>query len=179
LAYSIRGLIAERRYLDRIADVDPRLGLVDLEHGDFALVPLTDAAVAVCSGRWGATLVGYDDVDVTIQRYEEAAIRFMAAIHADFQDMIVAFVEAQIWVDMGGGFGLVVGKGPYLTFNRQSEAWPDTNISLALKAIGIPEGLDQGMDAFDVAGLGRKRSTDDWLRPDRPWETRRPSKNPA
>lgn len=170
MAYSMRGVVADRSHLDLIVAGDARLKVVELDYPPFALLPLTERAATACLEKWGVTLFDddfYDLLDPAI------AVRLMENLSAAASGAPLAFVEAYSGGDAGVAFGLAVGCGPHRHFDRDPDPWPDTNISMALKAIGVPERLDLRMDAFDVVGLGRKRSIEAWLKPDEPWERRR------
>ncbi|MDB5553218.1 MAG: hypothetical protein JWL86_3202 [Rhizobium sp.] len=169
MVYDIRGVVAEKRYLDAITAGDARLKIVDLDHVPFVLLPLTEEATSVCLERWAVNFVDedmYDLLDPAI------VVRLMECMSDTAPDAPIAFVEAHWTGGRGVGFGLVVGLGTPRIFDRGDDSWPDTNISMALKAIGVPERLDLRMDAFSVAGLGWKRGTERWLLPDEPWEQR-------
>jgi hypothetical protein len=169
MAYDIRGIVAKKTHLSQIAASDARLGIVDLDEPSFALLPLTKVAASACLDKWGANLTERDVQDLLDPAI---AIRLLERMSNAALGAPIAFVEAHSFGDPGVSLGLVVGLGPTKIFDRTPDPWPDTNISMALKAIGVPERLDLRQDAFDVAGLGRKRHTERWLLTDQPWERR-------
>jgi hypothetical protein len=75
----------------------------------------------------------------------------------------VAYVSTFYFGGQGGQDALAWDKGQ-LTFSPSmpgyDQAWPNSPISQALRAIGVV--ADAGLDAFDTVGLGRHRETHRW-----------------
>lgn len=167
MTYDIRGVVAAKKHLEVITAGDDRLSVVELGYAPFALLPLTDNAALACLEKWGANFVG-EDVNEFLDR--AISIQLIKRMADAASGAPIALVESHFSGGTGAAIGLVVGLGVPRVFDRTNDDWPDTNISMALKAIGVPERLDLRLDAFDVVRLGRKRSTQRWLLPDEPWE---------
>ena len=80
-----------------------------------------------------------------------------------WENLTFAYISAEIFGGDGGQSAYVFDKGQTYVFKNHDTTWPNSNISQALKLIGVSEQLDQKKDAFDILDLGRFRDTQDWL----------------
>lgn len=160
MTYDIRGIVAEKRYLDQFAAADPRLRIVELDHPPFALLPLAELASAASFEKWGIDIANGDPYELLAP---DVLRHLMESISQSLPGASFAFVESHLSGGSGSTQGFVVGQGPPQYFNSDPDCWSDTNISKALRQIGVPERNGKRQDAFDVVGLGRFRSTKEWL----------------
>lgn len=160
--YLVAAFIAERPILENSFKRIGQDFIVDLGFKSFAMIPIEDQADAIvrehCSVRPddNALARNFDAEDV------EKIIRKLV-------EPIDAGKFAFVSTDSFGGppeyisIALAFNDGRTSVFSREDARWPDTNVSMALKAIGVPEKLDKRLDAFDVLGLGRFRTSERWL----------------
>jgi len=157
--YDIKALVGRRSDLDIIAALDSRFCVVDLALKPFALLPLDDAAFPALRDLWHLLPPDADPIDmIELPDLQELATHLAATLPRG----AVALVEAEFFGGAGQGIGLAIRSGEIAVFDEPDDPWPDTNISRALKWIGVPERLDDHQDAFDVLGLGRFRRVAQW-----------------
>jgi hypothetical protein len=158
--YSIAGFVAERTVLERHFPSVPPAGIVDLDQPPFALLPLTGE---IQSRIRIECEIDLEDFAFTDDRYLENVLAIVNHLATSPSEASMAYVAAEMFGGSGGAFGCAFTRGETKIFREAEDKWPNTNISLALKSIGVPEALEKGLDAFDFVGLGRHRSIDDWL----------------
>ena len=72
----------------------------------------------------------------------------------------IAYLEASFSAGLGGQTAIVWSSNG-IWFASGDYAWPDSEISQALRRIGVLRS--DGQDEFDTLGLGKYRDTGDWL----------------
>jgi hypothetical protein len=78
-------------------------------------------------------------------------------------DCPIAYISTCYFGGQGNQNALVWDKGNLLfspTTQGYDQVWPNTQISQALRAIGVL--AEEGMDEFDTVGLGKHRHTHKW-----------------
>lgn len=158
--YDIKGIVGRRDQLGMIAALDARFVIVDLAFDPYALLPLDELAMKAVRDLWdlpAANARPVDTVGLAFFRSLAGPVALAAGPQAAF-----AFVDAEFFGGAGQGEGLAISGGDIVVFDEPEDPWPDTNISRALKWIGVGERLDDHQDAFDVVGLGRLRRVGDW-----------------
>lgn len=157
--YEIRALVGERHYLETVSAGDVGFCIVDLELWPFALLPLDESGLKAASRLWTSVLPDFGSPGGL---YRDGARALLRGATAPAPDAALAFVDAEFFGGAGQGVATAIARGEITVFDEPDDAWPDTNISMALKSIGVPERLDRHQDAFDVLGLGRIRRTEAW-----------------
>jgi len=158
--YSLVAFVAERTVFEKhFPSVQPA-ETIDLDHWPFALLPIT--------GRMASRVrieckIDLDQFGFTDDRYLENVRAIVARIVVSPSEATMAFIGSELHGGTGVTFGCAFKNSELNVFRDAGDKWPDTNISMALKEIGVPEYLDRRLDAFDVLGLGRHRNTEDWL----------------
>lgn len=154
MGYRLFALIAARATLEQhFARLEQ--SPVDLAYPPFALIPLTDELL----DRHGF-------VSPSNSGHFLAAVERVAP---QWREARFAFVEANYFGGRGGqgalAFidGAVTELGNIRDISAGVACWPNSPISAALRMLGIPEDIAGRRDAFDVAGLGAKRDTEDWV----------------
>jgi hypothetical protein len=158
--YEIKGIAGRRTDLGIVAALDARFCLVDLALEPYALLPLDDLAMKAVRLLWDLPAADARPVDTVGLGFFKALVGPVAL--ASGPEAALAFVEAEFFGGSGQGEALAIRDGGIAVFDDPDDPWPDTNISRALKWIGVPERLDEHKDAFDVLGLGRYRRVADW-----------------
>ena len=158
--YDIKGIVGCRDHLDTIAALDDRFGVAALALEPYALLPLDDLAMKAVRHLWDLPAPDARPVDTVGLGFFKALAGPVAL--AAGPKAALAFVEAEFFGGEGQGEALAIRDGEIAVFDEPDDPWPDTNISRALKWIGVPEHLDRHQDAFDRLGLGRFRRVGDW-----------------
>lgn len=157
--YDIRALVGEETVIDAVARLDPRFCWVRLALGPFALLPIDVPAVGAMTALWPPVPLSFQPFD---RSYLESVADLLKRISMTVGAPRLAYVEAGFFGGAGQGIGLGLVEGVVSIFDEPNDQWPDTNMSCALKSIGVPERLEKSQDAFDVLDLGRVRRVGDW-----------------
>lgn len=155
--YGLRALIATERVLRGLAGTDSTApaGVVPLDQGLWML-PMTS--------RMFEAFGGEDDPD----KFPNAPAELQRALASSSRRGPVAYVEAEYFGGTGTQSAQVwdggtVVLGPLVLADDESPPTAGSPISRALRRLGVAQGNHH--DEFDAVGLGRYRTTDDWLAP--------------
>jgi len=160
--YFVAAFIAERSNLENSFKRIGQDFIVDLGFKSFAMIPIADQVDVIIREHCN---IRADDIGLASNFYEKDIEMIIRRLANPIDAGKFAFVST----DSFGGpphyesIALAFDQGRASIFNRDDAPWPDTNVSMALKAIGVPEKLDKRLDAFDVLGLGRFRTSNEWL----------------
>ena len=158
--YDIKGIVGHRDHLEAVAALDAGFSIVPLALEPYALFPLDDLAIKAVRDRWDVPVTNAGPVDtVGVGFFKSLALPVALVVGSQ---AALAFVDAEFFGGSGQGEALAIGSGEIAVFDAPDDPWPNTNISQALKWIGVPERLDDHQDAFDVLGLGRFRRIGQW-----------------
>lgn len=153
------------------------------------------ADVAAFAARWpqtqSAPLLGeWSAAPLTDELYDALAAWRPDAAAPEAFDMAPPGLAEALAESTASGGALAYAETEYFggTGDQSGGAWSGGrlvraerghgSINLALHAIGVTDA--DGMDAFDTIGLGRRRSNDDYLRPEPQRPSRlEPSREPA
>jgi hypothetical protein len=158
--YEIKGIVGRQNDLGPVAALDARFCVVDLALEPYALLPLDDSAMKAVRELWGLPAPDARPGDTVGVGFFKALTE--PVVLATGAQSALAFVEAEFFGGSGQGEALAMRNGEIAVFDAPDDPWPNTNISQALKWIGVPERLDDHQDAFDVVGLGRFRRNGQW-----------------
>lgn len=157
--YDLKAVVGHRSDLDLIVALDTRFCVVDLAPEPFALLPLAEIAFPALRKLWHVPPPDADPIDMLELEVLQVLTTRLAAV---VSESAFALVEAEFYGGGGNAVGVAIHDGHVVVFDEPDDPWPETNISRALKVIGVPERLDDHLDAFDVAGLGRFRRVGEW-----------------
>ena len=151
--HDVKALIADESQLRQTMAALSNAVICPLRDG-FALVPITDGLAAeLAQFAPSAEASWLPDMKPGVR---QIALRISS-------DSPVAYVSTEYFGGDGGQDAMAWSQGEVI-FSPQSqgygEAWPNTSISRALRAIGVI--AEQGKDEFDTLGLGRHRETHRW-----------------
>jgi hypothetical protein len=158
--YEITAFVAERPVL---ANHFMRVGqdsIVELGFKSFAMIPIEDRVETIIRDRCS---IGRNEIALRENTDEKEIERIIRTVVESLNAAKFAFIAAEYWGGEGHQLALVFDKGRVEVYCQKDDPWPNTNISMALKSIGVPEKLEKKLDAFDVLGLGRYRSSKEWL----------------
>lgn len=154
MGYRLFALIAARATLEQhFARLEQ--SPVDLACPPFALIPLMDDLL---DEHGFGSLAHTDNFIAAVER-----------VAPKWREARFAFVEANYFGGRGGqgalAFidGAVTELGNIRDISEGGACWPNSPISVALRMLDVPEDIAGRRDAFDVAGLGAKRDTEDWV----------------
>jgi hypothetical protein len=160
--YEIKGIVGRRDHLGTITALDTRLPIVPLALEPYTLLPLDDLAMKAVRSLWDLPAPDARPADTVGAAFFKSLA--VPVARAAGPRAALAFVEAEFFGGSGQGEAVAIRGGEIAVFDAPDDPWPETNISRALKWIGVPERLDEHKDAFDVLGLGRFRRVVDWRR---------------
>lgn len=150
MSHSVRLIIGRPGDVEAFASRWPHT-LVSSLPGNWAAAPLTDELYdALAAWRPGAAAI--EAFDMAPPGLAEALAEATASGGP------LAYAETEYFGGTGDQSSGAWAGGKLLQAERGHGA-----INSALHAIGVTDA--QGMDAFDTIGLGRKRSNEDYLRP--------------
>ncbi|WP_018546821.1 hypothetical protein [Streptomyces sp. LaPpAH-108] len=155
MGYELRAVIADWARLESTARELPAARLAPLAQG-LALLPLTDALFAADTDGSEVTALGFRGLP---DGFEAMLARWSAAGP-------VACVEAEVFGGVGEQRAAVweggaVVLGPLHVDEDEPFPAEGSPVSRALRRLGVR--ADAGRDEFDAVGLGRRRSSEEWV----------------
>ena len=154
--HDVTALIAKSDKLTAVTRRFKTVALCPLDQG-FALVPITE--------EFEKEIAGYaSQAKVSIVKIIDELSDDLQALALEIShECPVAYVSTCYFGGQGSQNALVWDKGSLRfspTTPRYNEAWPNSPISQALRAIGVVAA--EGMDEFDTVSLGKHRHTHKW-----------------
>jgi hypothetical protein len=151
MTHIIEGLIVPTAIAETIS-VEHAV-LVPLNAAGVAFIPMTDVLLDRLTARFPTSTA---HAPTEFSKLSPSAVLWLEELSATGR---VAYLETEYFGGVGAQAAAVWERGKVILGPRQGDVGP---INDALRMLGIIR--TQTQDEFDVAGLGRHRQTEDWLR---------------
>ena len=151
MTHMIQGLVVPAA-IARTISVEHAV-LVPLGAAGVAFIPMTDVLLDHLTARFPTSTA---HAPTEFWKLSPSAVLWLEELSATAR---VAYLETEYFGGVGGQAAAVWESGKIIFGPRQANIGP---INDALRLLGVTR--NQTQDEFDVAGLGRHRRTEDWLR---------------
>lgn len=150
--HNVQGIIGSKRALDSIQQRFELSRVVELKQGLYML-PINEEF-------FGALPGAKEDAIATEQfHFEFLGPKIISLLIEVSKEGAVIYFETDYWGGLGDQ-GVIAAEKGRIVFGPQSG---DDSINSALRLLGVRKGTAH--DEYDAMGLGRFRSTEDWIEP--------------